>query len=462
MGIRDFFTKGSSSSYDQTFTLFDLFRGRGGRTSPDAQDQHGFVFTEVAGQTNSGETVSVDNLLDEATTMTCINAITQGVTQIPIYIRKKTDMGDYEVMKDHPVAKLFKRPNDYQTATEFKSSIVTSMLTNGNAFIYLVRAGGTSGDRQAFKHGTGRVLQMYPMEPSEVKIGSNVLGRPSYSHDEYGNIPIQNIVHIRDLQTYTPQGLSRALLMSEIIGIKKAADALVAETFRSGANLNYVVSTDVPLDAAKLKNVQEQMKAAFGRRGNRRGGAFFIEQGSVESIKGLTPADVDLREIREQAAREIAAGFRVPAFMAGIDENQTYNNVRQYWTAFHRDTLQPIVTNIEEAFSLKLLTGDEELFFDIQEILSGDIEITNRVANDSVSNGIRTQNEARQYVGLPRLEDPRPEGEREGLSPYDILISPNSTVNTNVEETPENSTGGEDGPQGRETVEGQGGRTDDR
>ena len=84
-----------------------------------------------------------------------------------------------------------------------------------------------------------------------------------------------------------------------------------------------------------------------------------------------------------------------------------------------------------------------------------------RVANDSVSNGIRTQNEARQYIGLPRLEDPRMEGDREGLSPYDILISPNSTINTNVEETPENSTGGEDGPQGRDTVESQGGGQSD-
>ena len=459
MGIRDFFTKGAGS-YDQTFTLFDLFRGRAGRITPD--EQSGFVFTEVAGQTLSGESVSVDNLLDESTVMTCINAITQGVTQIPLYVRRRTDMDDYEVIKNHPVAKLFKRPNDYQTATEFKSSIVTSMLVNGNAYIYLVRAGGTQGDEVAFRHGTGRVLQMYPLEPSEVKIGSNVLGRPSYSHDEYGQIPTANIVHIRDLQTYTPQGLSRPLLMSEAIGIKKAADALIAETFRSGANLNYVVRSDVPLDAAKLKNIQEQMSRAFARRGNRRGGAFFIEQGTVEAIKGLTPADVDLREIREQAIREIAAGFRVPAFMVGIDENQTYNNVRQYWTAFHRDTLQPLVTNIEEAFTLKLLSTEEEIFFDIQEILSGDIEITNRVANDSVSNGVRTQNESRAYVGLPRLEDPRPEGKREGPSPYDTLISPNSTVNTNLEETPENSTGGEDGPQGTDTVESQGGRTDGR
>ena len=459
MGILDFFRKGAGS-YDQTNNLFDLFRGRGGVNSTD--DQFGFNFVEQAGITNAGEQVSVDNLLNETTTMTCINAITQGVTQIPIYVRKKTSEGDYELTKEHPIAKLFRRPNDYQTSTEFKSSIVTSMLTHGNAFVYLVRAGGQNEGNGLVRHGTGRVLQMYPLDPSDVTIGSNALGRPSYHHEDQGNIPIANIVHIRDLNTFTPQGLSRALLMSESIGMKKAADALIAETFRYGANLNYVVNSEVPLDAEKLRNVQEQMKAAFGRRGSRRGGAFFIEQGGVEAIKGLTPADVDLREIRDQLAREIAAGFRVPAFMAGIDDNQTYNNVRQYWTAFHRDTLQPIVTNIEEAFTLKMLGEGEYLYFDIQEILMGDIEISNRVVNDSVSNGVRTQNEARAYLGLTRLEDPRPEDQRIGLSPYDVLISPNSTVNTNLEETPDNATGGEDGPQGRDTAESQGETPDDR
>lgn len=445
------FRKGSGS-YDQTYSLFDLFTGRGGRQSPE--DQQGFIFTEQAGLTNSGEQVNVDNLLDEATTMTCINAITQGITQIPIYVRQPTEDGDFVIVKDHPVAKLMKRPNDYQTATEFKSSIVTSMLTHGNAFVYLVRAGTNNREGAELAHGTGRVLQMYPLDPSDVTIGSNALGRPSYTHEEHGRIPTANIVHIRDLNTYTPQGLSRALLASEVIGIKKAADALVAETFRGGANLNYVVSSDVPMDAAKLENIQTQMKAAFSRSGNRRGGAFFIEQGNVSAIKGLTPADVDLRNIREQCIREIAATFRVPAFMAGISDNQTYNNVRQYWTAFHRDTLQPIATNIEEAFTLKLLKEGEYLHFDIEEILSGDVEIMNRIINDSVSNGIRTQNEGRMVLGLPRLDDPRPEEDREGLSPYDILISPNSTVNTNLEETPENSTGGGDGPQGQENVEG--------
>ena len=144
--------------------------------------------------------------------------------------------------------------------------------------------------------------------------------------------------------------------------------------------------------------------------------------------------------IRDRLIREIAAVFRVPEFLAGGPGDTTYNNVRQQWTAFHRDTLQPIATNIEEAFTLKLLGDNEFLHFDIAEILKGDIEITSRVANANVSNGTMTPNEARLYMGIQPHDS----------ETADELILPNSTVNTNVEpaELPQNATGGEDGPQG--------------
>ena len=422
----------AGSSYNQTYSFWDLFRGRGGRRSAD--DNQGFIFVEQSGQTKSGEKVNVDNLLDEATTMTCINAIVQGITQIPLYVRKEMPDGSYESLKKHPITKLMKRPNDYQTPTEFKSSIVTSMLTHGNAFIRIVRA------------SNGRVVQLYPLDPSDITIGSNAMGRPTYAHeDDGGPIESKDIIHIRDLNTYTPQGLSRALLMAEIIGAKKAADALMAYAFKNGMSLQYAVTSNSPTDANRLKTLQDGFKEAFGKFGARQGGVAFIDNGNIQKLDGLKPADVDLRELREMLITEIAAGFRVPRFMAGAGGNDTYNNVRQYWTAFHRDTLQPLVTNIEEAITLKLLSGDEYLYFDIQEILKGDVEITSRVAHGNVSNGIWTPNEARASMGTPPSDDPN----------ADLLVPPNSTINTNItpEETPENATGGGDGPQGQENVE---------
>lgn len=434
--------KAISGLYNQTFSFLDLQQGGGGRLS--GAEQTGFIFIDQSSRTNSGEIVTVDNMLEEPTTMSCVNAIVQGINQIPVAVKRESDDGNFEVLKDHPVAKLMRRPNDFQTAAEFKSSIVTSMLTHGNAFIYIQRASSSSSAGKPLS-SSGAPRQLLPMDASDITIGSNQFGVPVYNHEEHGQIDIKNIIHIRDLTTYVPQGLSRAILAAELIGAKKAADRLMAETFRNGVSLQYAITSEVPMDAAKTENLMKQMQSVFTARGNRRGGVALLDQGSIEKLEGLKPADVDLRELREQLIREIAAAFRVPAFMVGSDAGQTYNNVRQYWTAFHRDTLQPLITNIEEAISLKLLGDGEMLHFDVTEILKGDIEVTSRVVSQLVSNGIYTPNEAREQLGKPRNDQ----------AIADMLIAPNSTTNTNIDdadETPGNATGGEDGPQGADNI----------
>ena len=160
----------------------------GGRQSPE--DQLGFIFVEQSGQTNSGENVNVDNLLDDATVVTCINAIVQGITQIPIYVRKEIGDGGSERVLNHPVARLMKRPNSFQTPTEFKSSVITAMLTHGNAFIRIVRQGSDIDD-------TSRPpAQLYPLDPSDITIGSNSFGLPTYQPVSYTHLTLPTTPYV--------------------------------------------------------------------------------------------------------------------------------------------------------------------------------------------------------------------------------------------------------------------------
>ena len=416
-----------------TFSLLDLILGRGGNISPD--DHSGAVFLEQSGRTNAGERVTVENLLEEPTVLSCVNAIVQGVTQIPIQVRRDAGDGVMEVVRGHALTKLLKRPNSFQTASEFKSSIITTILVHGNAFIRIMR-------------NNGKPVQLVPMDPSDITIGSNNMGIPVYTHEAYGVVDIKDIIHIRDIQTFNPLGQSRLLLAAEVIGAKMAADRLMSETFKNGVSMNYVVNTEGTLDVDAKKNLIEGLKKSFGAGGSGRGSIAIIENGGMNAIKGSTPADADLRELRAMLIREIAAVMRVPEMLAGGTGDQKYNNVRQQWAAFHRDTLQPLVTNIEEAFTLKLLGEGEYLHFDIAELLKGDVEITARIAQANVSNGIWTPNEARSSIGTP------PHDSEEA----DQLIKPNSSTNENIEgggdsvgtdpANPADATGGEDGPQG--------------
>lgn len=435
------------STYDRLWTIFDYFRGEGSESN-NSNESSFVTFVDQGGTSFSGESVTVDNILEEPTSLACINAITQGVTQIPIQVRRKNDDGTSEVIRDHSLMRLMNRPNDFQTPTEFKSSIVTSMLTHGNAFIFIARSKDGTSDNIA-QRTQGVPVFLIPMDPSEITLGSGNMGRPTYRHNTYGDIPRANMIHIRDLHTFIVDGLSRALLMSDLIANKIAADRLIGTTFGNGTSLNYVVRSDVPLDSDRVEAMQDQLRKFANNSRGGRSNVMFIEQGAVENLKGITPADVDLRELREQLIREIAAGFRVPEMMAGGTGDQKYNNVRQQWTAFHRDTLHPITRNIGEAMSLKLLGPDEFIFFDIDELLKGDVEVTSRIAQGYVQAGIWTPNEARNYIGTAASDDPM----------ADMLIRPNSSSNENTNTTinengPDAATGGEDGPQGGDNPEG--------
>ena len=164
----------------------------------------------------------------------------------------------------------------------------------------------------------------------------------------------------------------------------------------------------------------------------------------MSAIKGSTPADADLLSLRQELKNEIAGVFRVPSFMIGGTGADKYNNVRQRLSSFHRDTLQPIICNIEEAFTLKLLDGTKEaVTIDVTTFIKGDVDNQSVIAQRMVQSGVWTPNEVRAYVGT---------------NPHDSefadqLIEPNSTSTETVTEVVEPSTGGEDGPQSSENRE---------
>lgn len=389
--------------FDRVSDLYDYIIGRGGPSTDGSP--HTQLFIETSASSSAGVGVDIESILREPTAMSCVNIITQGISQLPMQVKKYDDAGGCEVMKDHPVSVLMKRPNNFQSATEFKGSIVTSLLTQGNAFIRIIRA-GPDADALDGMNINGRVSQLVVMDADEMAISSDGLGFPLFTQDKHNQIANENMIHIRDFTVFTAQGQSRPKLGAEIIGAKIAADRLMGRTFKNGLNMKYAVTSNAPYDPAEVAAMQTALQQTFGPAGAQSGGAIVISNGDVKPIKGLTPADTDLRELRDQLKDEIAGLFRVPPSMVGGKSDEKFNNVRQKLASFHRDTLNPIITGIEEAMTLKLLDDPtEQLMFDVSELLKGDIETETKLAVEAAGGPIISINEARRKVGYNPLKD---------------------------------------------------------
>ena len=427
---------------DRVTDIYDLVRGRSGRQT-DGSSFGGRLFTQHSSASTAGPQLNLETILRETTTMTCLNVIMQGISQLPISVRSKDMDGKYTNLPEHPITLLLSRPNKFQTASEFQANIVSSMLVSGNAFIRILRAGPGS-DVEDGMNTKGRPYQLVVLDSDEMSIGADALGSPVYHHDtegRSGTLAAENVIHIRDFSTFAVQGQSRIHLAVEVIGAKIAADRLVGYTFRRGINPKYAIELDAKVQSPELKaEMQEQLAEQFGIAGQNSGGAILIEGGKINPIKGMTPADSELLELREKLKLEIAGVMRVPAHMVGATGDEKFNNVRQKLASFHRDTLNPIIKSFEEALRLKLLDNPNEyIYYDVSELLKGDIETETKLAVLSAGGPVITINEARKRIGLNPMDG-------------DEYNEISMTSEPEMEGT-DSPTGGEDGPRAEDREE---------
>jgi len=91
--------------------------------------------------------------------------------------------------------------------------------------------------------------------------------------------------------------------------------------------------------------------------------------------------------------------------MIGIGESK-YNNTQTQLDEFYKSTMNPMLTNIEQKLKAHLLKGFPNLVikFDTKDFLKGAPLDQMNFAVAGITNGIMTPNEAREYMGLPKMD----------------------------------------------------------
>lgn len=403
--------------------IFTSVFGQGGNPL-----QSGAIFINTIDSASAaGQSITVENATENATVLSCVNVLSQGIAQLPYGVHDVSDGGN-EFVPNHPLNTVFNRPNAFQSAYDFKAGIIKDLTIHGNSFTRIVRT------------ASGTVIQLIPINPSDMAVSANQFGLPIYKHDVQGLIEAVDIIHVKGSSGHELVGESPVIRARERIGGLNAADKLISETFQYGVSVNYSINMDGDLDDTKRKRIEQGMKESFGQGGRRRSGAVLLEGGSMTALKGTTPADADLRELRAMLINEIAAVFRVPADMVGGDTSVTYNNVTARLSSFYRDSLQPIICSVEEAFSMALLDDGERLTFDVSALLRGDSASQIAYVAQARAAGVMTVNQAREYLGMGEMD----EDEANVLPPMSGAPARDSSTD---DETDQGNLGNEGGTQ---------------
>ncbi|WP_226578856.1 phage portal protein [Acuticoccus sediminis] len=312
-------------------------------------------FMRDGGRTQSGASVTVETAMRNTAVLRCVNLISSSIGMLPLHLFR-TDAAKAKAV-DHPLfAVLYRQPNDWQTAFDFRSLMQTRALVHGNAYALVVRRGQ-------------EVRRLIPLDPARVRVEQDASWKVTYRWSREGggetSLPAADVFHLRGPSLDGLRGLSTVKQAAEAIGLSLQAENAAARMFSKGMMVGGALTlpegrTLSPEALARLKaSIEERYSSAENA-----GKWLLLEEGM--DAKTLTPSAKDNQhlETRRHQIEEIARAFGVPRPFLMVDDTSWGTGIEVLGQAFVRNCLAPWFAAWEQAISLRLLTpAEQDLFY---------------------------------------------------------------------------------------------------
>lgn len=281
-----------------------------------------------------------------------------------------------------------------QTLPGFLGEITQSLAQTGNAWLRVPRDGAA---------GPVRVL-----DPTRCSARIDVAtGVKTITYDSL------TVSDVRQLQlTHVPgEPLGQGPIQAWADGLRGAIDAhqYAAQWTRRGGRPTGILTTDQTLSADMAK----EWKDAANKTMTPEGGVAVLGSGLTYKQCYLTPAELQLLDVRKVNVISVARIFGIPARLmltSGDGDSKTYANMEQESILFVRHTLMPYMREIEAALS-ELLPDDVR--FNVDGFLRPDTTTRYAAHKVAIEAGFLTIDEVRAIEGLNPLPKEDEEGKEE-------------------------------------------------
>ncbi|MCK0166897.1 phage portal protein [Jannaschia sp. S6380] len=270
-----------------------------------------------------------------------VKLIAEAATAVPVAASDAAGRVDV-----HPLLALLSRPNGAQGRGEFLEALFGQFLLSGNAFVEAVGPGGLPRELHVLR--ADRMSVVPGTDGWPVAYDYTVSGRKH--RFQVGEV--SPVLHVR---AFHPQddhyGLSPMQAAAAAIDVHNAASrwskGLLDNAARpSGA----IVNGGEEMSPDQFDRLSMELEAHH--QGARNAGRPMLLDGGLDwKPMGFSPSDMEFRQTKEAAAREIAMAFGVPPMLLGIPGDATYANYVEANRAFYRLTVLPLVTKVCEALA---------------------------------------------------------------------------------------------------------------
>lgn len=306
--------------------------------------------------------------------------------------------GGRERVTNSALSRVLRRPNDYQSISDFMLNLTRRLYTHGEAFALAIR-----NDRQ-------EIAELHLMPHGQPFIGTDGSIFYSLSGNEiaerrfYSGLPVpaRDVLHVR---LHTPRhplkGVSPILATTLDLAMSGAALNQQISFYLNEARPSFMLETDQTLTAEQSRELRERWNAQT--QGDNAGGTPILSWGLKAKQIATTARDGQLAEMLKMTDQNIALAFRMPLQVLGIG-GTPFASTEALMSAWKATGLGFCLNHIEEAFGLLFrLKGvpDEYVEFSTTALMRSNFKELIEGLVQSVTGGIHASDEARREIGLP-------------------------------------------------------------
>jgi HK97 family phage portal protein len=304
----------------------------------------------------------------------CVKLRSNAVSSVPWVAQRKVAQDQWQAEPNSDLQKLLDRPNPDMDRALFFKYIVQHLDLSGNSFISKVRAGQGNEPKE-----------LWPLMPTQIEvIAGDIRLIKEYIYKGAGrkSIPPEDM-----LQFLYPDPSNMYFGMSPLMSAGQAVDIdNEAERFQKSSLENRGLADihfEVPPDAtaeqvSRLREIFQEQQS--GPRNARR--ALFSS--AKATPLNVSAAELDFIESRKFVRDEICSAYGVPPPMVGNYEKATLANIETARQIFWRDTIVPLLDELETKLNLSLAVdfGPEwRIKYDISGITALQENFSEKVTN---------------------------------------------------------------------------------
>jgi HK97 family phage portal protein len=341
----------------------------------------------------------------------CISAYSQTIAMLPGDHWRSNAKGGRDRITNSALSRILRRPNDYQSISDFMLNAVRVLYAEGNAYALALRNDRFEIDELHLM--VSRLSRPLLAETGEVfysLMGNQIIDRRLGPQQLI--VPQRDVLHIRlhsDTNLRWPfplYGETPLIAAMQDIITTEAITQQQINYYSNQARPSAVLGTELPLKKEQLEELRDRWDDQA--KGLNQGKVPILTHGlKVQPWVG-TSKEGELAEIMKLSESRIALAYRIPLQILGVGERSPFRSTELLLQSWLASGLGFALNHVEEAFGLLFdLDGvpDEYVEFDTKALLrSASKDRIDSLAR-GVLGGIYSPNEARAEEGLPRAEN---------------------------------------------------------